>query len=105
VRIGSLRHRVEIQQYDGSKDALNQPVENWTTVGTRWAEVKPLSGREFELAKQMHSETTHQIQMRYAELDSSMRLVHEGRIYNLLSIINTDQRNIELVIMAKEASG
>jgi Phage head-tail joining protein len=65
--IGRMRHQVIWQTNDsGAVDAMNQPLDVWTTVGTFWAEVIPfaINNVEAQNGRQAKSVTKGTIKMR-----------------------------------------
>jgi len=106
MRAGRLRHRVSIEQFSATTDEVGDPVETWTPVDTVWANVLPISGREFFASKQVNAETTHRVFMRYrAALTANHRLVFQGRVLDISAPpINIGERNIELEIHCTEVS-
>jgi SPP1 family predicted phage head-tail adaptor len=104
LRIGALRHQVTIQSYTKSRDSYGGEVETWTDLHTGvWASVEPLIGREYLAAKQVQAEVSHKVRMRYiAGLLPAMRIVWGTRTFEIESILNVQERNRELVIMATE---
>lgn len=104
MRAGDLRHRVTIQQLVTVYDEYNQPVEMWQDLTTVWAAIEPLSGREYWQAKAVNAEVTHRVRMRYrAGITPEMRLVFNGRVFEILAVLNLEERNIELQLLCKEA--
>jgi SPP1 family predicted phage head-tail adaptor len=105
MEIGKLRHRIEIQKKTVESDALKQEMETWTPFASCWARVEPLNGREYIAAGQVNAELTARITMRYREgVTSDMRVVCKEKVFEILGVVNTDMRNIELVLMCKEAA-
>lgn len=100
---GSLNSRVQIQRASITYSETNQPLETWGTIATRWGEVKKLSGSEAVKAKQLQAEASYQIKMRDGfDLLETDRLVHGGKVLNVLSIVPDDSL---LVILAGERIG
>ena len=103
MRIGELRHRIVIQQQSSIQDGYGQPVSSWIDVSTLWSSIEPLSGREFFAAQQVNSETTTRIKIRYlAGVVSKMRVVYGLKIYDILYVIDPEERHIEMQLMCKE---
>lgn len=105
MEAGKLRHRLVIQQDSGTtQDASGQTTSNWTELLTVWASVQPVNGLERWRANQMQAETTHLITIRYLEaVTTKMRGLFQGtRTLEFLSVLNVDERNIEIQIQAKE---
>jgi SPP1 family predicted phage head-tail adaptor len=80
----------------------------WTTVGTYWARVRPLSGRELFNARQTKATTTHEITMRaQVPVGPNSRLLFEstGRIFNVDESLRVDETNTYRRILATEQAG
>ncbi len=103
MQAGKLRHPLTIQARSTTRDSLGQELETWATVSTVWGSVVPLTGRELVQAQALHSETTHKVTVRFFDgLTTSHRMQHNGRTLQILSVLNTDERNREHVLMCKE---
>lgn len=103
MRAGKLRHRVIIQKATETRDAHGGITRTWADVSTVWASVEPLSGREFLDASQTEADISHRVRIRhYDDLTPSHRIVHGGRHLNIETIMNRDERDIELELMCKE---
>jgi len=101
-----MRHRVVLQQPNPTVDTFGQPVKGWSTVATVWASVEPLNGREYFTAQQINAETTVRIRLRYgselASLSQDWRATFDGKIYDILSIIQPREINQEIILMCGE---
>jgi SPP1 family predicted phage head-tail adaptor len=99
---GRLRHRIEIQNYEMTQDDWGQPIYTWTHWADVWASVEPLQGREFLAAMALQSQTTVRIRMRYRPgVTSQMRVLFDGRIYSIDSVIEPQSRRHALQLMCK----
>jgi SPP1 family predicted phage head-tail adaptor len=102
LKAGRLRHRVAIQSKANVQDPVTgEMVPTWTTV-TGWgsvpAAIEPLSAREFIAAQAVQSAVTARITLRYrAGLDASMRIVHNGTIYNIAGVLADPDSGLEYV--------
>jgi len=106
MRIGTLRHKVEIQALTVTEDAIGNQVEEWTKVADVWAAVEPLQGDEKLAAAYIQAETTHKVTIRYlAGITPANRLLFDGRTLEIESVRNLEERNRELVLMCKEKVG
>nr|WP_325212929.1 phage head closure protein [uncultured Oscillibacter sp.] len=104
---GQRRHRITFQRFNGARDRYGDPLlggdENWTDAVSVWASIKPLSGREFYAAEQSQSEVTHKIDCRYrAGLTTDMQVRFDSRRFEIVSIIDWEERHESLLIMCKE---
>lgn len=103
MRAGRLRHRVTIQQCTETQNSYGEAVKEWTDYATVWASVEPAKGREFWESQQVNAEITGTVVMRYlAGVKSKMRVLYDGRVFEILAVINPDERNRELQLAVKE---
>lgn len=103
MRAGDLRHQVTIQQFESIDDGGGGHEEVWTDLTTVWGSVEPLNGKERYDAQQIQATLSHKIRIRYyPNLKPSMRVKFETRVFNILSIINFEERNRELQLMCEE---
>lgn len=106
MRAGELRHLVTIQQAAISQGTDGAAVETWSTFATVYASVEPLVGKEMFASKQVQSQTTHRIRIRHlAGVTSSHRVLFDGRVFNITEVLNLQERNAEMQILAFEGAG
>lgn len=99
MRAGRLRHRVTIESRSSSLDAAGQQLRSWSTFGTVYAGIRPLSGREGVLAEAVQSAVTHEVTIRYLSgVNATMRVNFGGRYFAIHAVRNTDERNREMVL-------
>lgn len=103
MRIGTLRHRITIQNKTTIKDTVGQEKETWVDLATVWASIEPLKGREYFAAHAVNAENTIKIRIRYYPgLKPTHRIKYGTRIFDIQSVINVDERNIEMILMCVE---
>lgn len=103
MKIGKLRHRITLQKQVNKPNDYGAVVPTWKNVATVWADVSPISGREYFSAQQVQSEVTTQIWMRYlAGVIPTMRVKFGKRYLEIVSVMNTQERNVSLQLMCKE---
>ena len=97
-----LRHRITFQKPGGTvKNSMGEDVPVYSDFATVWAAVEPLKGREYAEAQKIRAETTLRVTTRYLSgITTDMRIVHRNKTLNIASVLNIDERNIELQIMA-----
>lgn len=104
--IGKLRHRITLQKSVVTHDDIGQELEEWQDVATVWASVEPLSGKEYFNAQQINSAISTKIGMRYLPgITTDMRVYFKRHPYNILSIINLEERNLYLQLLCSEKVG
>jgi SPP1 family predicted phage head-tail adaptor len=103
---GLLRHRIAIEAGTRTPDAGGGTSNPWaapTTVAEVWAAIQPLQGDERLRAQQLQSRVTHKIVLRYRpDIRTSHRVNFNGRIFNIRSVINLDERSRWLELMCEE---
>lgn len=102
MKAGQLDQRVTVERFTATYDELGQPIETWAPLFSCWAAVEPLTGREYLAAAAAVSEVTAKIRMRFRPwMTSQDRVIHEGTVYQIESVIDVRSANRELVLMCK----
>lgn len=105
MEVGKLRHRVDLRLPSSNRDSVGQAITDHSTYATVWARVTPLSGRELEHADQISAETTHKVVIRYnSSVAATHRVNFNGRVLEIESIVNPEERNIMQILMCKEVA-
>lgn len=104
---GKLNKRITLQQYVETLDKYDTPVGgDWQDVATVWAAVEPIRGREYVLLQNTQSELTTRIRIRYRPgIETSMRVLYGGRVFDIQSVIDPEERHVELQLMCVEKVG
>ena len=106
MRIGRLRHRLRIQSATETRTGSGGVTYTWATDAVVWAAVRPLLGREYMEARRVDAAVTHEVRIRYRSgLTPSHRFVFDNdtsRELNIVSVLNVDERDRELVVMCRE---
>jgi len=102
MRAGALNKRVIIERKTDARGTYGEPVATWATLLTVWAGIKPVSGNEQVQGGQLDATATHSITMRHTDILSTDRINFGGRIFNIVSVLDQEERGRELKIMAIE---
>jgi SPP1 family predicted phage head-tail adaptor len=99
-----MRHRLVVNTMSSTQETT---LGSWTlantTDSTRWGSIEPISGRERIVAGQQVPEATHLIRMRYnTAVTPSDQLWYGSRVFEIMSVVNLDERNVVLECMCKE---
>lgn len=99
---GNLRHQVQLQAPVIVQDPDTGEMETtWETVAEPWAEVIPMSAREFVAAAAEQSEVRGRIVIRYRpDVDATMRVVHRGKWYAIHGVFEDKVSGIEYIALA-----
>ena len=104
MRAGPMRQRITIETPTETQAADGSITRTWETFITVWASIEPLAGREYFAAAREQADVSHRIRMRYTEgITHKTRVSFESRIFEIESVINTGERNRELILMCREA--
>ncbi len=100
---GSLRHTIQIEEAVITQNEVGEPVQTWSVTATRRASVEPLQGQEKFIAQQVKADVTHRVRLRYLDgLTPSKRIRFNGRLLNIESVLNADEKNREMEVMCTE---
>lgn len=102
MKIGGMRYRVELQRNFSNKDGEGFTQSVWQTERTVWADIVPVSGREFLQSGTETAEVTFKIYIRYLDgIDADMRVKCGENIYLLTAVLGNKRKGM-LTLMAKE---
>jgi SPP1 family predicted phage head-tail adaptor len=94
---------VQIQSAVRARTASGGYTESWSTDRTTSASIDPLRGREFFAEKRVQGDVTHHIRLRHSPgLTKRNRIRFRGRVFNLVEVINSQERGISHECMATE---
>lgn len=103
MRSGRLRFKVKIEKNTPVHASPGVDTPSWSTFATVWADIQPLTGKEFFTGAELQAEVSHQIRIRYLDgVTSKMRVVYNSRIFEIEAVINRDERNKETVLACIE---
>ena len=101
--IGRYPHRVIVQRLTKMPDDGGGYFSSWVNVDQLRAMVAPLSGAELLQAQRLNNQITHRILTKYTKnLSESDRILWNGRTFNIVSLLNVQERNRELILTAVE---
>ena len=101
--IGSYKNRMAIQAIatDGTSDGGTD--ETPSTFTYAWCSIESLGGQELWLAKTQQDKVSHRIKMLYQPgISPKMQGIYAGRTFNFTSVVDVDERHVELEILATE---
>jgi SPP1 family predicted phage head-tail adaptor len=105
MRSGRLRHSVHIERQSTTQDEFGQRVETWVEIAHKRAAIEPLNGKEYFADRGEQAEVETRIRIRYdsaiSDLTPADRVNHDGIIYDIVSVINPNERGEEYVLMCK----
>jgi SPP1 family predicted phage head-tail adaptor len=97
-----MRERVTIQRPTDKQSQFGEATLEWESLATVWAQVRNLGARDYFAAQQAGTLATHRILMRFhPQLTAQCRLVWRGRIMEITSVLESEDRR-EHEVLAKE---
>ena len=104
VHAGELRHRaVFLQKQVQVKSGVS--TTQWLPAFTCWCKAEPLSGREFWQAATVNRENDVRFTIRYRDdVNPAMRILFEGKLYDITSVLDVDSRHSKLEILARSVT-
>jgi len=101
--VRQLEHFVRVEQAVEAQDSHGQAIETWTLFAETWMSIRPLTGREFFAAAQLQGEVTARAYTRYIPgLVPKMRIVHDGKVWNIRYVFDLELRNIAMELLLTE---
>ena len=108
MRGGDLRHQITIQVKSSVPDGMGGHIATWNTFATCFAAIWPVSGKELDQNAQLATLVTHRVRIRYLAglpqpiKPGTMQILYNSRIFNVQSVINWEERNIQLDMLCLE---
>ena len=101
--------RITVQRLAGTADAAGHidgnTESNWTTYTTAWASVRSRGGREFWRVSQVQSDVDFVFNCPWSKMlenaTPDMRILSDGKVYEILSVINVDLANETVEIQTR----
>jgi SPP1 family predicted phage head-tail adaptor len=99
---GKLRHRIVLESLTNERDGIGGVVPTWSTEAGLWAEIVPLSGREFIAAQATQAGVTTRITIRWRDgVSPEMRIRHGSVIYNIRAVLPDPSLRQHITLMCE----
>lgn len=101
VASGDLRHKVQLQSFiDVQNPVTGEFVPEWTTIAEPWAQIVPMSAREFMASAAEQSEVRGRIVIRYrGDIDATMRILYRGKWYAIFGVMPDAESGLEHITL------
>lgn len=97
---GKLNHRISLESLETSQDSAGDTVEDWIPQGDVWAEVAPVSAKEFVSSAAMQSKIVARITIRYrADVQATWRVKFRNRYYNIEGVLTDVVSGLEYMTL------
>ncbi len=103
IRAGELDTRIAIQQRVATQDAAGEEALHWEPFAERWASIARTPGTEIWASASQHGRVPTVFRLRYlAGVMPAMRVVAQGHVYNIRSVVRPGGRSDELLLVSEE---
>ena len=93
MRAGELDRKITVERAMAVTSGTGEVTHTWATFATIWARRVPIKADEYFTAQQVNAPVDARFQIRWRDgLDSAMRLVYDGKTYDILSIQEIGRR-------------
>jgi SPP1 family predicted phage head-tail adaptor len=100
---GKYNKRLTLSYPVKAESGFGDAVTSWSNLGTVWASIEPLKGRESMVASQLQAPQDHRICIRYhpalSSMDATWRAEYNGLVYNIVTPVNVNLANREIELM------
>jgi len=97
-----LIHKISIEKLLEIKNEIGGSTTEWIEFAPAYAEVKPISGKEFLSAKAHQNSVTHRIIIRWVKgISPSMRVKHKNRVFNIEAVRDYFEREIWIEMLVR----
>lgn len=102
MKSGRLRNRIIIQKQVSRKDKLGQLVNEWVDICTVRAEIRDVSGKEYQGSQAEQILTDCKILIRYRnDITADMRVLCKGIYYDIKAVLE-DVKRTRLELMCQK---
>ncbi len=106
MQAGRLQQKVSFQEISTEDDTAGQLKNLWTEFAIKRASIEPINGRDFLAASGEHADITTRVRVRY-DRDTKLvrpknRVVSGDDTYEIVTVINPQSRNRQLVLLCRQ---
>lgn len=103
---GMLRHSLTVEALTVTRQTGGTGTHTWTPAAVPWrASIRQLRAQERVEAQQIQGEATHEVKGRYYRgLTSQHRLIFGDRVFNIVSVDNVEEANVNHALRCMETA-
>lgn len=103
MNFSKLRHKITLLKPTYQQNATGENEATFADYKTVWANVVPISGKEWVESQKLRAETAYKIALRYSsDVSTDMRIRYNQMQLEISAVINVEGRNRELQLVAYE---
>jgi len=97
MKVGRLRDRLTIQTYTDAFNDYGETTKTWATFATVYAEIRPVTGREYLQSDKLQGEISHIITIRWLDgVLPKMRATDGTRTFEIVAPL-PDRTNAKMM--------
>lgn len=103
MRVGPMKHRIILEKFEEGVDDYGFPLDQWVEYKRLWADIVPVSGREYFASATVNYEVTSKIYIRYYDgIDPTMRVRYKNRAFDIQAVLIDYKKNM-MTLLVKES--
>lgn len=103
VDIGRLKQRISFCKLEEKEDKLGQSKQFVKEVKKVWANIIPISGKEFYEAKKLAADASYKIYVRYlSDIEPDMFIKYKEKIFDITSVVDMGMEHKMLELRCTE---
>jgi len=103
MKTEELRQQIVVETPTITRDTVGAAILTWATLAAVRASKKNQYSREFYAAQKNNAEITDLFAIRFRTgLNDQMRVIHDGKTYDILGANDPDGRRIEIHLLCRE---
>jgi len=105
MSLNNLDKRVRIEQNTPTQSTSGEMIDAWSVYRVVYAALAPVSGGERFQGHQVHADANIAMTCRYPaapDLTPAMRVLYNGRTFDILAALNWGERGVEWRIDLRE---
>ena len=99
MKLGKMRYRITIENPMNETDEDGFKQETYIEVATVWADITPVSSKEYFDSNQTVEEATSKIYIRHIPgINTLMRIRCGSRLFDIISVLSDDRLGMTTII-------
>ena len=101
--IGKFRQKIKIFEITRTPDGIGGHTTDEDLIHDVWGDLKPANAHEIWKADQLRQKVTHILNTRFiSNLKTEMRIKYDGRDFDIIGIVDLDERKRFLKLTLEE---
>lgn len=103
--IGAMRHRLRLEAPVDTTNAQGDVTRSWVLQAWVWAAIRPMDVAAGSIGEVATALSTYRVDIRWrAGIAAGQRLIHRGRVLEIRTVSDPDERRARLVLIVEQRS-